>query len=340
MQKQVFVCGTLFHIYISILKMLEHKRNQEIQPESLLIVNDHTPGIQTLIKELEKRNYFSEILFIPFFAITKKMESEKNVVLRAIHRNKLSVQYVENNSSISGHYTFIQDAEINLFYNLGLVSSFFLIHFPNNYFRMLEDGFRNYNPRVGKLKALKRKYILKTPMGEGIDDQVKSIEVQHPNELPTRIRHKGKPLNFTEMQESLSISEREELISAFLHGKEIKISGEKNALLITQPLSEDRIVKEETKLEIYNELLKKYAKDYTLFIKTHPREITQYKEAIEMPFTEIPRSFPLEFLDFLNDIRFDLGITVFSSALDNLKCVDEKVFMGKKYLEKFAIRKF
>lgn len=331
MKNQVYVCGTLFHVYISILKVLQFDKNKGT--ESLLVLNDHTPGIERLKQELEKRSYFTNIIIVKFFQITDKLKKEENIFSRTIYRNRLSIRYVEENSSINEYYQFIEEAEINLFYNLGLVSSFFLMKFDTNYFRMLEDGYRNYHSRVGGFKAFKRRYVLRTVIGEGQDKQVQSIEVQYPERLPKRTINKGKRLNYKEMQGDLSLEQKNDLLLSFLPNNKLIIKGSNKLLLITQPLSEDKFIDEKKKIKIYNKIIKKYADEYSIFIKTHPRELTDYKSNIESPFTEIPRSFPLEFLDFISDITFDIGVTIFSSAIDNVKCIDKKVYLGKDYLK-------
>ena len=86
---------------------------------------------------------------------------------------------------------------------------------------------------------------------------------------------------------------------------------------------------------MYQNILDKYLKDYNLYIKTHPRELTDYKAVLDVDFVEIPRDFPLELLNFFKAINFNLGITIFSSALDNLNCVENKIFIGEEILKKY-----
>jgi hypothetical protein len=154
------------------------------------------------------------------------------------------------------------------------------------------------------------------------------------------VLHKGKKLDLSKMQKNLSKKEKEDLLATFLKEKSIEIKDSKNLLLITQPLSEDRVLSENSKVKVYKTLLDKYAKNYTVYIKTHPRETTNYKSMLHYEFVEIPRSFPLEFLDFMDNINFDLGITLFSSALNNINCVKKRLFIGKNYIEKIALRKY
>jgi glycosyltransferase involved in cell wall biosynthesis len=330
MANQVYVCGTLFHIYVSILKILNYKKTGSI--ESLLIINDHTPGINNLIEQIKNNNYFTNVLYVPFFEITYKMEKNESLVKRAVFRKELSVKYVEENSSVKEFYSFVKDSEINLFYNLGLVSSFFLIKFKSNYFRMIEDGNRNYHSQIGAFTAFKRKYIIRTVIGEGRDNEIKTIEVQSPQLLPEIVRHKGVKLDLDKLKRNLSLEEKNTLLSIFLAGNKINTNSSKNLLLITQPLSEDRFISEKEKISIYNNIISKHIDKYVIYLKAHPRELTKYEDYIDSPFILIPKSFPLELLDFLDNINFDLGITIFSSALNNIKCVTKKEFLGKEYL--------
>lgn len=199
---------------------------------------------------------------------------------------------------------------------------------------MLEDGEHNYLPRVGRFQAFKRRHILKTVMGEGLDPEIKEIEVQYVHRLHERVRFKGKTLELQKMQESLSSADQEKILSIFMNGQTIEVLGDNNALLITQPLSEDGLLGEDEKITMYNNLLQQHAKGLSVYIKCHPREKTDYHGKILPTFTEIPRRFPLEMLDLLKSIRFKKGITVFSGGLNNLQCIEEKIFLGKEYLKK------
>lgn len=328
---QVYVGGSYFHVYISILKSIYRT---DPSSENLLILNDHTPGISEIIPALRKSGYFDHVIEVPFVNLKRRIKDETSFIAKVFRRNKLSIDYVERNSPIAEYDSFIRNSEINLFYNLGLSSSFFITKYRNNFFRMLEDGEHNYFPRISMLQALKRRHILNTVMGEGLDPEIKEIEVQHVHRLHDRVKCKGKTLELQKMQEGLSDEDQKKILSIFMNGQEISISGNNNALLVTQPLSEDGLLSEAQKLKLYDELLQQYASECTLYIKCHPREKTDYRGKILPTFTEIPRRFPLEMLDLLKSIKFKRGITVFSGGLNNLQCIEEKVFLGKDYLKK------
>jgi hypothetical protein len=297
-----------------------------------LILNDHTPGVASLIPMLEKSGYFDFIIQVPFVTLKRRLKKEKSFLSRVFSRNAFSLDYVESYSSILKYDEFIRNAEINLFYNQGLAYFYFLIKYKSCFIRMVEDGERNYNPRIGRFKAFFRRQVLRTAIGEGFDPEVKEIEVQHTDRLNKRIAHKGKKLELNAMRDRLSQEQQQKILGIFLRDANISVSGDNNLILITQPLND---LDEPVKIALYNQLLGEYSKGYSIYLKAHPRELTDYAGKIQYPFTEIPRYFPLEMMNFMNSIQFKRGVTVFSSSLYNLQKIDERVFVGEDYLKAF-----
>lgn len=329
MKNQTFAGGTLYHIYLSTLKSYKHKTSGV---ETLLVYNDKTPNIEQIVALLRKHNVFNYYVSIPTAAIARKRKKEQSLLKRRFLKKRLAIKYVEENSEILKFQDFINKSEINLFFNHGLLSAYFIIKYKKTYIRLLEDGYRNYNHRTSKFKAFKRKYISHTVIGEGLDASVKSIEVQFPEKLPKSKRNKGTKLDLDLLQKSISKNEKNSIISIFLRDYKINIESGKNFLLLTQPLSEDKIISEEKKIALYQEILDTYARDYNVYIKVHPRELTNYKDKLTTEYKEISKDFPIELLNFFNNIKFDLGVTIFSSAIFNLNCIENKVFLGEEYI--------
>jgi hypothetical protein len=322
---QVFVCGTYFHLYVSILRLIY---STEKSSKSLLVVNDHTPGMNEILPALRSSGFFDDVVQVPFVALDKRMRKENNWLKRL-----LKVKYVEANSDILRVAEFIRRSEINLFYNLGLTSAYFLLKYPSNFIRMLEDGERNYLPRVSRFTAFKRRYVLRTVMGDGLDPEVKEIHVQDINRLNERVRHKGRTLPLAQMQDNLKPAEYAKILGLFLNNQTIQLHGTRRLLLITQPFSEERYFDESSKIRLYEKVLSPYVGRYEIFIKPHPRELTRYADAFKYKVTEIPRAFPLEMFNLLKNIDFDLGVTLYSSGLKNMANVKQKIFLGKAYLK-------
>lgn len=328
---QVYVCATYFQVYVSILKST-YKTDKE--SKSLIIINDHTPGIEKIFPALLSNGLFDYLLQVPFRELKKRFKKENNFLSKIINRNRLALEFVEANSDILKYNEFIRNAEINLFSNFGLTPVYILLKYKKNYIRQLEEGEGNYVSRVGYLQAFKRKYLLNTVVGDGLDEEVKELQVQFPEKLPTRLRKKGKKLELKKMEDDLSDEQRKKVLDVFMSGLEIDLTGKKKLLLITQSLSEDNHMTEERKVQMYNQLLDRYANEYSIYLKPHPRELTDYSGKLKYNFTLIPGGFPLEMFDLLKGINFELGITVCSSALYNMRCVEKKIILGRTYLKK------
>lgn len=135
---------------------------------------------------------------------------------------------------------------------------------------------------------------------------------------------------------SRATKERKAFLLDFFGCKEFAYERErKTALILTQPLWQDRFDEEscpteEAQLRYYKEIVNRYRGEYHIYFKPHPRDGVDYSQIKEVAFLE--KDTPLELYEVLGDYCFDLGITHSSSALDYLSCVKEKIFL--KRLEK------
>jgi hypothetical protein len=282
---------------------------------------------------LSQSGFFNECTLIDFGPLSKAARKKLTLFHRMFGREKIMLEMLEKNSDILKYHDFIKECDINLFHHLGLSASYFILKYRNNFIRMLEDGSRNYHSDTSAIRYLKRKYILNTFIGEGLDDSVKEIHVQHPERLPKRVRHKGVKLELKKMQQGLSKRENERILNVFMNNQQVNLTGDKKLLLITQTLSEDRYTTEEYKIDLYKKIIHEHGPGYKLFIKPHPRETTNYRERLDCEFTEIPRSFPVELFDLMQNITFDRGVTISCNPINNIDCVREKVILGKEIVK-------
>lgn len=71
-------------------------------------------------------------------------------------------------------------------------------------------------------------------------------------------------------------------------------------------------------------IVEKYAAGRQLFIKTHPRDETDYK-ALFPDAVVLNRFMPAELLDYCFDVRFGRAIGFGTNAVRNLRCADELI---------------
>lgn len=235
-------------------------------------------------------------------------------------------------------------------------SQFFLNNF-NGKAILLEDGTINYNEKIlseeknKKLKKIKINHFMKKVIVEkikkeyrrfGLSEKIQEIYLTGLLPIPDLIKNKVKIINISDEWEKLSKKDKEEILGVFkISSKSFEnLKVEKNkVLLLTQPLSEDKIITEKEKIDIYREiLLKENGKN--IYIKAHPREKTNYKEVFkEFNINIIENSFPIE-ICLLLDIKFEKVITLFSTGALSFKGKSEVEFIGTekypKLYEKFG----
>lgn len=234
-------------------------------------------------------------------------------------------------------------------------------YFFNNYeakFILVEDGTMNYNIqdlekaiakskiKLNFSKKLRKNFVYgvkKIYPSLGISEKIQKIILTGILPIPEIIKSKVELINLENKWKKLSKEKQEKILEIFnINLHEIKnLENSKNKiLLLTQPLSEDEIIDEKEKINMYKEILKE-REIKEIFIKEHPREETNYIfEFKDIKVNIISKEFPIEVL-LLLDIKFDKVITIFSTAALNFKEKSKIEFIGtKKYpklKEKFGI---
>tara|TARA_B100001939_G_scaffold324518_1_gene316594 strand:- start:4738 stop:5658 length:921 start_codon:yes stop_codon:yes gene_type:complete len=295
------------------------------------MVTSFTPSLKSLIKPLKRENLFKSISFIDIKSQVMPSYYKSSFYDRTFNRSKVIQEVFEKYTNIKKLHHIILDSEINIFSWLGYLSGYFIVSFPNNNITLIEDGERSYIARLGLGKILKRKYLYRSYIGEGVDEAVNCIQVQRPGELPSRIRDKAKKLNLKHLSNKLSENQIEKIFRIFGLPKFDLNKIKNGVLLITQPLSEDGFISEKEKLDLYKKIIDENIFGKPIFLKPHPREETNYNEVFQENINYIPRAFPLEIFNLQSSIKFQVGITIWSSSIKNLECVKEKIFLGVEY---------
>lgn len=222
-------------------------------------------------------------------------------------------------------------------------SRYFIYFFRN--IVMLEEGMQIYKEfarHESFLSELLKYKILGIIKPNGEDKRIREIWVQYPEKLPDVTRDKGVRISLSRL---FSLMENSDCIDVFKYilgfsGEMLsllkKSFDEKDniTLLITQPFSEDKLITEKEKINIYKDIVKDIENEAyqigCLIIKPHPRETTDYSQVFKNAII-IPNSFPLEMIRFACDkenIGISLAVTVDSTAVLNIKdfCKHVKVY--------------
>lgn len=322
----LYICYTYYHLLIAMIKALINKKAKT----DVILSSDNDNGIlvknHKMIEKLEKSNIFNNIIIYDKTNEELLLKKSKTPLLKKICYIKKSIKECPINFEIYKNIYFFNDSRL-----LGKCINSKKIHY-----HLIEDGTDCYinNKNLIKekinIKHFIKKYIFKFyAMGES--KRIIDIEVNNKNGV--FIKNK-KIIECPKKYLLSSISSRDAQIiqEIFMNNLNLeKYNG--YSLIITQPLSEDGILKsEEQKIKIYKDIILKYCSNDKVVLKTHPREKTNYSHYFNCDIiTEI---FPLEIMNFEN-LKFNKIITVSSSSINLITNADEKIFLGWQFLENY-----
>lgn len=210
----------------------------------------------------------------------------------------------------------------------------------NHKFHVIEDGIINYYSMPEVDKQIKResfllkmfKYATYLYYPYGFSKNVTKIYLTKNCSIPDCLKNKVETISLKNLWDNLSPQKKEEITHVFgLEKSLLKELSFKENILLTQPFSEDKIINEEEKINLYKEIMKNYDEDKTV-IKTHPREKTFYKDVFPKAVI-LDKPFPFELFTLL-DTNFKRAVTVFSTSVMNLGKNVQVDFYGTKINDK------
>lgn len=179
-----------------------------------------------------------------------------------------------------------------------------------------ESGMNNYATLpVPPLKGLLRLASGLPPRQQvwGEEPWVDTIEVEHPERLPSPVRAKGRRLVWAEHLRGADPGCVRALINALVPDlPEIRLR-RPAALILTQPLDEIGLCSSAETSAIYGHLATRLAAlGYQIYVKNHPREAGHTPAGA----VALPSTFPIEAWEFTGNPPFALAVAFHSAALD------------------------
>lgn len=201
----------------------------------------------------------------------------------------------------------------------------------------LEYNSKNYKEKIKKLFL---KIFLLEERNEvlGYGNKVEKIYLTENmcKEIPQGLEKKAEIINLKELWNKKSEEEKKIILNTFNFNEEILKKADKNTIMLfTQPLSEDNVITEEEKIDLYSKILKKYD-NQSIIIKPHPREKTDYSKYFPSYYVMKER-YPVEILELVG-INIKKAITIFSSAAFGLGKNVEIDFYGTEIYYKLFER--
>lgn len=187
---------------------------------------------------------------------------------------------------------------------------------------MIEEGTATYTRLIEKksfkeiLIKIFNKFLLLEEREKiyGYGDKVKKIYLTENlcKEIPKGLEKKAEIINLKDLWNKKSEEEKKIILDTFNFNNEIlKKVDENTVMLFTQPLSEDNVITEAEKIELYLKIMKKY-NNQSIIIKPHPREKTDYSKYFPSCYV-MKEKYPVEILELVG-INIKKAVTIFSSA--------------------------
>ncbi|WP_400080439.1 glycosyltransferase family 52 [Winogradskyella sp. R77965] len=332
---QVYVIDSVYHIYVTIL--LSYKNIKE-DKKTLLVINvEGTKGIGMYAEPLRSLRTFEDVICFKGSSPVEDLKKNTSKYNSIFKRSKtLKTLFEKKNPHILDYHNYILNSEINLFHII-MPKAYFLIKYPKNKFRMIEEGIGTYTKKPRHIRRLKRQ-LLGFPKLMGYDKQVKEILVQEPSKMVDPIlRAKSLKLDLILLLNNLSETDKKDIGRCFnLEALDV-YSKKKKAVILTQPLIQSGFkVTPEEMIAIYSKMITDVqAKDMEVYLKLHPREEIDYEVVFKDANIKIlPKILPIEVLNMDSSIYFDEAHTICSGAIDNLKNVGYRNNLGIDYLKK------
>lgn len=293
MKKIVVISSYRMLLIYLLIEKIELYTTQYIFEEKFNIEMIHQINFCIKKYDIFTKNYFKKI----YYKLMKIIEIKKFV-----YKNKISTTSI------------VFGAE-----HIGLGK--YLV--KKNEFYLIEDGLMNYLDYL-YIKNWKKRLLCIDSMG--LHKNVKKIYLTGLSKIPNVIENKVEIINLKELWDKKSRVEKKQINKIFKVDINILESlKNRKIILFTQPLSEDSIISEEEKIEIYSKILNKYQKK-DIIIKPHPREKTNYSDYFSDCYV-MKEKYPVELMIF-NGLKVNRAVTLFSTAVFSLNKMVKVDFYG------------
>lgn len=344
MKERIYVCHTYYHVYVTFLK--EWNLPAEKRGQATLLLSKMSNNFEQLKSRVESTGLFEQVLeyeekradFFPELAAYRQDRSSflRNMLARIRFTKKLARL---NAPYVPVHFKEYRD--IYVFCDSDPIG--YYLNWKKIPYHAVEDGLnclvhfdtaRYDNRGHFKLKAFlsKKLNLIFIQNGYGkycLDMEVNDIAaIAHPCPYYVEVPRQ-------KLTDALDEQGKELILRAFIRDKDrleeqIRESGkmQNKILVLTEPLCSM-----EVREKIFRDIIARYEKEGTVFLKPHPRDTLDYRTL----FSEYPQfdaAVPMEILNFFPGLRFRKVISVLTE-IKAIGFADETVRLGPDFLDAY-----
>ena len=342
MNERIYVCHTYYHVYVAFLKELNLAKSE--WGKATLLLSELSTNFEDLKKRVDKTKLFHECL--PFYEkyasdypeLARYQKQRKNIFLHMFQRiiftkkfGRITAKTIPVNlKDFRDIYVFCDADPIGYYLNCHHIC-----------YHAMEDGLnclKNYNAARYenrghfKLKAFFSEKLNLIFIQDGYGKYCIDMEVNDVSVISYPCK-KYKEQRRQELVDHLSPEAHEIILSAFIPNREELrekmnqvMTEEKKILILTEPLCDLK-----TREKIFRDLIEQYENEGTVFIKPHPRDELDYREA----FPKIPiidRSVPMEILNHFPGFKFTKAVAVLTEVT-GIHFAEESIRLGSEFMD-------
>lgn len=344
MKERIYVCHTYYHVYVSLLK--EFALPKDKQGHATMVLSSLSTQFENLKDRLMSIGVFESVIEFDekrdtFFTELAPLREDQG----SLFKNMLArIKFTKKYAKLEEPYIpvdFKQYKDIYVFCDSDPIG--YYLNYKRIRYHALEDGLnclkaydaaRYDNRGHFRLKAfmssLNLIFIQNGYAKYCIDMEINDREcLKYDCPKYVVVPRKGLEDRLTQEEKNLIVRAFMENVEDLMSAIRMQDENMKNAIVLTEDLCTFDVRK-----QIFTDIIKEYCTGYRVFIKPHPRDQFDYEK--EFPDQIVLRGkYPLEVMKYIEGVHFHRAIAVFTQALYAMDFVDEKIFLGEDFMDKY-----
>lgn len=344
MKERIYVCHTYYHVYVTFLKELNLDKSKRGQ--ATLVLSTMSIDFENLKERVEATGLFEQVIefdekrddYFPELAKYRKDSGNlvKNLWNRILFTRKfakLEAPFIPVNfKEYKDIYVYCDSDPIGYYLNQNRIK-----------YHALEDGLnclkhgdlaRYDNRGHFGLKAFMSEKLNLIFIQNGYGKYCMDMEVNDISAIKYPYR-KYVEVPRQALVDALTQEDKNIILKAFVRDMDklqeqidnCQGNGDK-ILILTDPLCTLDIRK-----QIFEDIIRMYEPEGTVFLKPHPRDELNYREVFA-DYPQFDATVPMEMLNFFPGLRFKKVVGVFTE-MKGLQFADECVRLGPDFMDKY-----
>ena len=344
MKERIYVCHTYYHVYVTFLKELN--LSDEKRGQATLVLSKLSIDFENLKERVESTGLFEQVIefdekrddFFPELDPLRKdtgslVKNLWNRILFTKKYAKLEAPFVPVNFREYGEiYVYCDSDPIGYYLNQNHIKYHALedgLNCLKNYDAARYDNRGHFGLKAFMSEKLNLIFVQNGYAKYCLDMEVNDISaIQYPCKKYIEVPRQG-------LVDALTQEDKDIILKAFVRDmprlvrqiEESSKAGDK-ILILTDPLCTLEIRK-----QIFEDIIKMYEPEGTIFLKPHPRDELDYRTL----FAEYPQfdaTVPMEMLNFFPGLVFEKVVGVLTEV-KNLQFAKECVRLGPDFMDKY-----